>query len=133
MKKLRVLCYMAFAGILLFSSCAKEDDELGADARDKFAGSWKCTETLKNSNPAVTTTFTISIVKTSGSSIGISNFDNLGASTQTIALISGSVMTINNQSVDKFAVSGTGNYANGRIEMNYQVDNEQYSATCIKN
>ena len=132
MGKLKLLAYLAFAGTLLISSCAKEDDENTGDARDKFVGSWKCTET-ENSNPPVTSTFTITISKSSGSSVNIGNINNLGSSVQASALVSGNVMTINTQTIDNFSVSGTGNYSDNRIEMSYKVDNVNHTAVCTKN
>lgn len=127
------------AGIFLFltlmiSSCAKDDDTgpaaPGSD-RDKFLGTWLCSETLLN---GPTTVFTIKI-ESQGSedTIRITNFNNLGTPYAAYALVSGSSMVIPAQQITQVDIAGSGLYNNqGKIIMNYTADADTLSAVCTK-
>ena len=117
---------------LVFSSCAKDDDTEpsapGSD-RDKFLGTWLCSETVQN---GPTTVFTIKI-ESQGSedTIRIINFNNLGNPYAAYALISGSSMVIPAQQITQVDIAGSGLYNNqGKIIMNYTADADTLSAVC---
>ncbi len=126
-----------YAGIvlsltLIFSSCAKDDDTEpsgpGSD-RDKFLGTWLCSETVQN---GPTTAFTIKI-ESQGSedTIRIINFNNLGNPYSAYALVSGSSIVIPAQQITQVDIAGSGLYNNqGKIVMNYTADADTLTAVC---
>jgi hypothetical protein len=117
---------------LIFTSCAKDEDTTpsgpGSD-RDKFLGTWLCSETLQN---GPTTVFTIKI-ESQGSedTIRISNFNNLGSPYAAIALVSGNSMVIPAQQITQVDIAGSGLFnSQGKILMNYTADTDTLSAVC---
>ncbi len=127
----RIITVVAVA--LLFASCAKENDDINADDRDQFTGTWSCNET-ENSSPPVTIKFPITISKKgSADTLTISNFNNIGASFQAIFLVSGTSIAVPAQDVSAFHVSGgSGLLSSGKISITYTVDNVNYSAECTR-
>lgn len=114
---------------LLFTSCAKENNDDLTDARDKFAGSWTCKET---DNTGASTSFNITFEKTGvADSMRITNFAQLGNNVKALVLVNGNALSFPNQTVDNFSLTnGTGNYSNQKITMTYKLDNDSYTAEC---
>lgn len=114
---------------LFFSSCAKENDDDLTDARDKFIGSWSCTET---DNTGASSSFNITFEKAGvADSMRITNFAQLGNNVKALVLVNGNALSFPNQTVDNFSLTnGTGNYANQKITMSYKLDNDSYTAEC---
>ena len=134
MKKL--LFSLSVITLAFFASCSEEGSEPQApvDDRDKFTGTWLCTETLTGQQP---TTFTIEINKAGDDSIKIKNFSNYGDFTFAFGLVSESSLTIpqQNMGVTSIPVNGTGIYSSsngGKITMNYNVDGSTASANCVR-
>lgn len=127
MKKLLQLT--GFALILLMAACTKTDDTQATDARDKFIGDWKCTESGTGANP---TPFTITIQKSGSSSIDIYNFANLDKTGKVTASVSGSALSVPTQVIGNATVSGTGSISGSTISMSYKVDADNITATCVK-
>ena len=123
--------------ILFLAACAEEDDNTPGtsppqDPRNRFEGSWLCTE---SGSP---TPFTITItLHGSEDSLYIDNFGNYGSTADALALASGNSLTIPGQniSVTSIFVQGSGvlNSQGNQITMNYIADSDTISATCTKN
>lgn len=129
MKNIKTLLqWTGFALLLLVTACTKNENPL-TDARDKFEGSWKCTESGPKANA---TPFTIIITKSGSSSIDIQNFGNLDKTGKVTASVSGSAISISTQSIGGFTVSGTGSYSGSRISLSYKIDSDNLSAVCDK-
>lgn len=117
--------------MMLLASCAKDEDQPEVDDRDKFTGSWICTENN-------TSSFTINISKTSAeNTIKISNFSNFGTTEpQCLALISGNSMSIPSQDITLTSIHIQGsaimNSANNKITMDYVADGDTIKATCVR-
>ena len=130
--KIKTLTIVAVASIL-FSACSKENDATpgSTDDRDRFTGSWICTEA---GNPS---SFTITITKRGAAdTIRIENFAGYGTNEpQAWALISGNSMTIPFQSITQTSINikGTGvlNTAGTKITMNYIADIDTIAAICL--
>jgi len=127
MKSIRnIISFVAIGATVFLASCAKdEDDPTGTgDARDKYTGSWTCNE---NSQVFGTSTYTITITKdvTSANQIIAKNFYHLGTNTNTVIVVDGNNMTIQNQLVSTFTLSGTGNYSNGNLTFNFSANDGQ--------
>lgn len=101
------------------------------DPRDKFVGSWSCSE---NSNQMGTSTFTVNISLNTGNSsqIHCANFYQLGTSQKVYAVVAGDNATIPSQSVSGVSVRGSGSIAsnNTKINWNYYVDDGADIDTC---
>ena len=116
---------------LFFASCADDD---GADPnipgsdRDKYVGEWICAETVSG---GPTNSFTITIQKHgSDDTLYVYNFNNIGAPTYAIWLISGNSVTIPSQTILQIDVGGSGFYDDGTINLNYTSDGESMTAVC---
>ena len=124
------------AGLLLIglmTSCAKDDENQpstpGSD-RDKFVGTWLCSESISN---GPTTVFTLNITKQgSADTIYIYNFNNLGSPFYAIGLVSGNSLVIPSQDITQVSILGTGIFTQDKIQMNYTADSDTLSATCSK-
>ena len=117
--------------IILISSCAKDDSfSPGADDRERYLGNWTCKETVQGQTP---TTFTITV-----SSFGetdtllVKNFNQLGASTSALWLVSDNSITIPSQQVTQVALSGFGFYKDGKLDLTYTADGESVTAVCTQ-
>ena len=113
--------------VFTISSCTDEDTTLGTD---KYTGDWSCKET----QGGVSTTFTITISKHgSEDTLDVYNFNNLGSNEKAIFIVNENSVVIPSQDVGgspSFTVSGFGTYSGGKINLDYKVDNEDYTAVC---
>lgn len=132
-----LLRYSVYILLIFMASCADEGSDPGSstsDDRDKFNGDWLCTEKL-NGQPA--TTFTIVFSKVAADSVKIKNFSNYGDFTFAYGEVSGNSLVIpqQNMGVTSIPVQGSGVYSSsggGKITMNYTVDGETATATCVR-
>jgi hypothetical protein len=127
---------------IIINACEKDetDSPVATDARDKYTGSWTCAETNTKTN--VKNTFTVNISKSSASSSGLilSNFNNMGGGSayNVNSSLSGSSISIPNQTVSGDIISGSGTIANdSKINFSYTVDDQNgspysYSAVYTK-
>ena len=132
----KLLFSLSVISLAFFASCSEEGSEPQApeDDRDKFTGTWLCTETITGQQQ---TTFTIDINKAGGDSIKIKNFSNYGDFTFAYGLISGSSLTIpqQNMGVTSIPVNGFGLYSSsqgGKITLDYTVDGSDADAVCVR-
>lgn len=133
----RNLCHalLFLSSICLFSACAQEEDDPGVDPREKFSGSWRCSETISGSN----TTFTITIsLKGESDTVRVSNFSELGNTAVALGIVSGNRVDFPAQQigVTNIPIEGSGTYAstggNEKINMTYTVDGQPASAVCVR-
>jgi hypothetical protein len=114
----------ALSGILLLSSCAKEDETApvtpaGGDARASFHGHWAISENSSANGPA---TYNVDIADSSGSSTYMLLTYLYGYHTKVRATASGSSLSIPSQVVEGNNVSGSGTLTNAnQINMTYLV------------
>lgn len=119
MKKYNHLLLIFFA--LFFAACVDENTvDPDEDARDKFARNWNCKETCEGQ----ITYYNSNITKepNNTSQVLIYNLYSLGANNFAKATVSGNSITIPQQTIDVFSVSGSGTYAGNKIEFNYVVN-----------
>lgn len=115
----------AIAGFI--SSCTDENELI---TRDKYIGTWTCKETQAGLAP---TTFTIRMEALgSEDSLYVYNFDNLGQNERALFIVSSSSVVIPAQSVTGFTISGSGILSGNKLNMDYTVDSDNYSAECTK-
>ena len=119
---------MVFAGIMMgISSCT---DETTVPTIDKYLGDWSCKETPSTGG---STTFTITISGNgSEDTLDVYNFDNLGANEKAIFIVNDNSVVIPSQTVSGFTVGGYGTYSSGKINLNYSVDSDSYTAVCTQ-
>jgi hypothetical protein len=117
MKK-KILLMLLISSVL--ASCTTEED---VDyTPESLAGTWRCSET-SSINP--NSSYEVEVSKSGGGSnqIRISNFYFLGNSHSVSVNISGASLTIPQQTVSGFSVSGTGTIINqNRINLSYTAD-----------
>ena len=132
MKSINLLPVILFITLaVLFHSCSSDDTAEpnipGAD-RDKYVGSWICTETYSGQAP---TSFTINVQKHGeDDTLYVYNFNNLGSPFYAIWLVSGNSVTIPSQNVSGFSISGSGFYVNEKINLTYNSGGYQITAVC---
>ena len=131
----------AFAAIAVvaisFIGCTTDEDLGPTDARDKYIGTWSCTETDAGN---VQSTFTVGITKKTSDStrVFIGNIGNIGSSYKPEAIVNGNSISIPSFNAQGYTVSGSGSYSSssGNINMNYTVNdgngNDAFTATLTK-
>lgn len=106
-----------------FIGCTTDENPGPTDDRDKYVGTWSCTE-LDASN--VQSTFTVNISKKTSDStrIYIGNIGNIGSAYKPEAVVSGNTFSIPSYNSQGYTVSGSGSYSSssGKINMNYTVN-----------
>lgn len=116
--------------IAFVSSCTKDDTTIAST--DKYIGTWSCKEV----QGAVSNTFTITIQKYGNEdSLSVYNFDNLGTNEKALFIVNDNSVVIPSQNVGinpSYSVLGSGTYSGGKINLNYTVDGDSYTAVCSK-
>ncbi len=117
--------------ITLLYSCAKDDSfSPNADDRERYLGNWICKETVQGQTP---TTFTITVSSFGDTdTLQVKNFNQLGASTSALWLVSDNSITIPAQQVTQVALSGFGFYKDGKLDLTYTADGESVTADCTR-
>lgn len=121
-KRLKFLPQFILVGVLLFASCAEEEEILpDADPRDKFVGTWTVSETINQVNvPGYTSVVILDTTNTSR--ILISNPNNLGSSLSLKAIVAGNSLSIDLQNISGIPIQGSGTYSNNSFVLNYTID-----------
>jgi glycosidase len=112
------------------TSCAPDEDgpTPGQDARDKYIGQWKATETSQLFGASV---YNINISKSasSESQIRITNFYQLGNNTNTFSEVNvsgdGNSLTVFQQLVSGQTLIGTGTFSNSKIKFTFTANDGQ--------
>ena len=109
---IRLLPFLIFT--IFLGSCVPEPVD------PDYSGSWNCQETT--SNPAATATFTVHLKK-SGTNYQMENIYNLGFNVQANLVFTSSSISIPQQQLAGFGISGSGQ-ANGEnsISLSYTAD-----------
>ena len=117
------------AGILCYSlvSCEKdEDNEPDTDPRDKYVGTWLCTEDAPKELKEVKIAYTVTISLDPGNSsqILLYNFNLFGPSVSVSGLVTNNLVTVPSQTVSNNTVNGKGNLVdNNTMNWVYYVNN----------
>ena len=127
---------LTMVALAMLSACSDEDTpDPTIDDRDKFLGTWSCSETIGST----TTTFPIIITSYGESdSLRLSNFSNYGNTAVALGLVSGKSIVIPNQQIGitLIVVQGSGLYstqgANEKMTLNYTSDGQSATAVCTK-
>jgi hypothetical protein len=110
-------------------SCQPEE-EGPLDERDKFVDVWQCVE---QSSQIGQTTYDvhINLSTTNTSQVLMENFYNVGFSFKAVANVSGSNLTLNQQTYNASQLQGSGSLSgNNTINMNYTVNDGSAIDTC---
>jgi len=122
------------SSIILFSSCTKEEEETSPNDNTIITGEWKCNDSESENGIYGAQSFTIDISKNTNN-YTISNFGNLGINAEVTAQISGSSITVSEQTIDDITTHGTGTFTNNSETVNftYYLDNEKIKSVWNKN
>lgn len=110
-------------------SCQPEE-EGPVDDRDKFVDVWQCVE---QSSQIGQTTYDvhINLSGTNSSQVLMENFYNVGFSFKAVANVSGSNLTLNQQTYNASQLQGSGAMSgNNTINLNYTVNDGSAIDTC---
>lgn len=109
--------------VLLLQACAPEED-IQEDPRIKFGGTWVVNET---SSVFGTSAYqvTVSNHPDNEEQIQIANFYNIGAGTRVNANVNNNSLNIPNQSVSGQMITGSGNFQNNTITVNFTANDGQ--------
>ena len=114
---------LSFLIIALFAiaSC-KPDDNKDVDQRDKFIGSWNCTETSSKNHNSITFSVAISKNELTTNEIYLSNFYLLGSDQKARSTVDYSNLSIPQQVVCNLNVHGSGAYTQSKVNLLYYVN-----------
>lgn len=130
MKMFRPALVIAAFSVLAFVSCQPEEEPTPADARDPFVASWTLNE---NSSQIGASTYTVHINKstTNTSQVQIENFYNIGFNFKATADISGTSVTIPQQTYNSNQLHGSGSKTGANtITLTYYMNNGSTVDTC---
>jgi hypothetical protein len=115
---MKKILFSAVIACFTLASCTTEED---VDyTPENLSGAWKCSET-SSINP--NSTYDVNVTSSGSNSIRISNFYHLGESHSVSVNISGSSLTIPQQTVSGFVISGNGSIINqNRMNFTYSAD-----------
>ncbi len=127
----RFFTYIVFIiySVLIFTSCTKEDEELSPD----ITGEWKCSDSDSENGNYGTQSYTIDISKNTNN-YTITNYANLGITSEVTAQISGSSISVSEQVIDDITTHGTGTFTNNNKTVNftYYLDSEKIESVWDK-
>ena len=121
---------LAAVAVALFAVSCQPDTTEPADDRDKFVDVWHCVE---QSSQVGQTNYDIHInlSTTNTSQVLMENFYNVGFSFKAVANISGTSLTLNQQTYNASQLQGSGSMSgNNTINMNYTVNDGSSIDTC---
>ena len=129
----KLIIFIAFLAVS-FVSCTKEDEESTPVDGTTITGEWKCNDSESENGIYGAQSFIIDISKNT-TDYTIANFGNLGINTEVNAEISGSNITVNEQTVDDIIVHGSGTFTNNNKTVNftYFLDDEKVESVWSKN
>ena len=114
-----------------FSACSGDDDPVAApkDVREDFVGSYRTNYEFTYNGQKYTGTYTLTIMKsaTNANDIILNNIDDSNESAR--ATVSGNAMTIPQQTIQDFGISGSGTL-NGNV-LNFSTMETQTGGTSI--
>ncbi len=112
-----------FLLIALFAiaSC-KPDENKDVDQRDKFIGTWNCTETSSKNHNSITFSVVISKNELTTNEVSLANFYLLGADQKARSTVDYSNISIPQQVVCNLNVHGSGAYTQSKVNLLYYVN-----------
>lgn len=123
MGKFNKLLLMATAiFVLLLPACEIDEDDNGANPRDKFLGTWRFNESEAKSELAF---YNVSIVIDPGNSsqVLLRNFGNVGNFHSAYGIVTTDRITIPSQTVASLTISGSGTLtSNSRMTWTYSIN-----------
>jgi hypothetical protein len=121
---------LTVVAVSLFAVSCQPDEAEPADDRDKFVDVWHVVETssqIGNTNYDVH----INLSTTSTSQVLMENFYNVGFSFKAVAGVSGTSLTLANQTYNASQLQGSGSMSgNNTINMSYTVNDGSSIDTC---
>lgn len=120
----------AVVAVSLFAVSCQPDETEPTDDRDKFVDVWHCVE---QSSQVGQTNYDvhINLSTTNTSQVLMENFYNVGFSFKAVANISGSSVTLNQQTYNASQLQGSGNMSgNNTINLSYTVNDGSTIDTC---
>ena len=122
MKKyvLRAMLVSLIMGLAMVS-CEEENFD-----PDSLEDTWTCDENSEAFGPQ---TFTVDIVSTGTNTYRVVNFANLGFDAEANIVLNGSNISIPNQTVSGFVISGSGTFTSSkRLNLAYSIDGDNATA-----
>src|SRR4051812_27318893 len=92
---------------MIFSSCQPDQEPAPADARDVYVAAWTCNENSSQIRPSIYSVH-INKVTSNTTQVQIENFYNVGLSNKVFVDISGTTMSIPQQTYNGNQVHGGG-------------------------
>lgn len=123
---------LAFAllPVALFTVGCQPDEAEPADDRDKFVDVWHVVETSSQIGQTPYDVH-INLSTTNTSQVLLENFYNVGFSFKAVANVSGSSLTLNNQTYNSSQLQGSGSMnGNNTINLSYTVNDGSSIDTC---
>lgn len=123
MNKRNSIIGAAFISLFLMGLAACNPDENeNADQREKFIGTWNCTETSSQNPNPITFSVTITKDELTENEIMLANFYHLGEDQKSRLVVNYSQLSMPQQTVCNLNVSGTGAYTQDKVNMTYYVN-----------
>ena len=129
----RILIFI-ISSIITFTSCTKEEEDSTPDDTTIITGEWKCSDSESENGIYGAQSYTIDISENTNN-YTIANFGNLGINAEVTAQISGSSISVSEQTIDDITTHGTGTFTNNSKTVNftYYLDNEKIESVWNKN
>jgi hypothetical protein len=124
------LSMFAVTAVSLFAVSCQPDEAEPTDNRDKFVDVWHCVE---QSSQVGATNYDvhINLSTTNTSQVLMENFYNVGFSFKAVANVSGTSLTLNQQTYNASQLQGSGSMSgNNTINMSYTVNDGSSIDTC---
>lgn len=118
----RLLLFPIIAASIIACTPEEQQEELPTDPRDKYLGSWICSETSKTFGPA---TYTMVAKKNTSNSnqMHFGNFYQLGMDSLTKVDLNSNIFTIAQQTISGHIISGDGSSpADNKINFSFVID-----------
>jgi hypothetical protein len=125
--------FLVFSVSAAFTACQPEEEPEPADSRDPFVASWTCSET--SSEIGAVSPYTVHINKstTADADVLIENFYNMGFPIKATASISGTIITIPQQTFNStYQLHGSGSKTGANtINLTYYMNDGSTIDTCV--
>jgi len=107
MKTNRFLLVLLATLVFILPACVVDEDDIDADPRDKFIGTWRFNESPVKSDLSF---YNVVITKDPGNTaqVLLRNFGNVGNFHSAYGLVAGNIIAIESQTVASLTLSGTG-------------------------
>ena len=122
--------FLAMLPVAFFAISCQPEETGPTDDRDKFVDVWQCVEQSSQINQT-TYDVHINLSTTNTAQVLLENFYNVGFSFKAVATVSGSNLTLANQTYNGSQLVGNGSMnGNNSINMSYTVNDGSAIDTC---